>query len=455
MVREQISAPAESVSSFLAYPTPAGSEHGYDSDNSVFTPRTNYSPPPTARQRRHPARLTDGFGVPTDGRDYQQRDASAETPVASTTGRGDTDSGGRAATRWPWDKITLARVLVFAIVAGCCIIIFACGNKPKAIVEPSGADFPKLMNTQMRLSDVVENGVGGIAMSLELKRSEMEVRKFDTLVRISRLGCKYVSTIVEPYWLRELTVDRAHLSNRLESFADAAKDSSKGMSQFSHKVINVVHEIIDMDERVVRQLEHLQAERIAAEAYSDAYRRLVSPFVSLPHHDLAAAEQAISDTFVDSSEAIGISIQLILWEARLAVQKLDDMENKLLGIYEIFQSESASIDDEGRHKTIWQWLLNFLTDNGVQVTEDKKRLIKDLNGYHSRAADLVAKTLSQLQDIEVGLTHLRDRVAEPAVLAAAGYTIEQIPLDKQIRSIRSGMKEIRLSLGRARMRDKR
>lgn len=207
---------------------------------------------------------------------------------------------------------------------------------------------------------------------------------------------------------------------------------------------------------MVRQLEHLQAERIAAEPYSDMYRLLVSPFKPLPSHDLAAAEQAISDMFIRSSDAIGSSIARLLVNTVMAVEGLNDMEKKLLVIFEAAQRESMVIDDADEYQGAWDWLVKFLSDHKV-VTEENRHLLRGLSGYHSEAVALVTRTLAQLQYVEESLKNLRDRMAEPALLAAAEYEREQlsIPLDEQIKSIRSAVDTMGTILGKAAIRDRR
>ncbi|KAI5853314.1 hypothetical protein BZA05DRAFT_435740 [Tricharina praecox] len=413
MTRQNISTPPESIASSSGYSTPTRSEysydHGYDSENGILTPRTMSPPPTPTRQRNGPVEVT-----------------------------GLAEGTRRATTRWSRSRIIFA--LGFLLLAIAAELKWECvfSHGHTLIVEPSVADFPALTNMQVRLCSMMENSVGGIVTSHKLKQSEIAVRQLHTLVKMSRLG------------------GREDLSNRLADFADAARDSSKEIARFSHTSISLLHDISDLDVQVVRQLEHLQAERIAAEPYSDMYRLLVSPFKPLPSHDLAAAEQAISDMFIRSSDAIGSSIARLLVNTVMAVEGLNDMEKKLLVIFEAAQRESMVIDDADEYQGAWDWLVKFLSDHKV-VTEENRHLLRGLSGYHSEAVALVTRTLAQLQYVEESLKNLRDRMAEPALLAAAEYEREQlsIPLDEQIKSIRSAVDTMGTILGKAAIRDRR
>jgi hypothetical protein len=226
------------------------------------------------------------------------------------------------------------------------------------------------------------------------------------------------------------------------------------MSRFSQKSMDVLHELKDLDRGIVRQLEHLQAERIAADAYSDAYRLLVSPFRPLPSHDLAASEQKISDTFMQSSYEVAESIRGLLAETEVTVVGLNDMEEALLTIFDVIHRESGN--EFRRPSGGWELFLQFLFENKL-VTQEKRQLLQDVGGYRAEASLLVQKTLVMLQHLEEGLKALRERVAEPAVLIAAGSTTDQIaiPLDEQIQSIRSGMEKMNALLLRTYTRNQK
>jgi len=283
----------------------------------------------------------------------------------------------------------------------------------------------------------VENVAGGITTSYGLKHSEMKVRQLSTVVGMSKLGC------------------REELSVRLEKFADDLRASSKLMSRFSQKSMGVLHELKDLDRGILRQLEHLQAERIAAEAYSDAYRLLVSPFRPLPSHDLAASEQKISDTFMQSSYEVTESIRGLLAETQVTVVGLNDMEEALFTIFNVIHRESST-EDFDQSNGGWELFLKFLFENDL-VTQEKQQLLQEVSGYRAEASVLVQKTLVMLLHLEEGLKALRERVAEPVVLMAAGSTPDQIaiPLDEQIQSIRGGMEKMNALLLRTYTRNQK
>lgn len=73
-------------------------------------------------------------------------------------------------------------------------------------------------------------------------------------------------------------------------------------------------------------------------------------------------------------------------------------------------------------------------------------LLRSITAYRSKALHHVGSSLVQLQQMQTDLEDLRDRVAEPALLADAGKQVQDIPLEVHIESIRKGLE--RLNTGR-------
>lgn len=98
-------------------------------------------------------------------------------------------------------------------------------------------------------------------------------------------------------------------------------------------------------------------------------------------------------------------------------------------------------------------LWTFLGGNRKKIANfaSHHTLLRGITDYRSKALHHVASSLIRLQQMQTDLEDLRDRVAEPGVLASTGKECQDIPLEVHIESIRKGLE--RLNMGRNKAKD--
>ena len=291
--------------------------------------------------------------------------------------------------------------------------------------ESRSSDFPKLIDLQSHFTEVLEDSVGGSAMALDLKNSEIAVRDLNSLVRHSSL------------------LSRDDLSSRLDDFVTAAKSTSRQLSKFSSRVGGVVDHLLAMDEYAIKSLEAVAAAQ-KAEIPSSVTSLLLFPFRTPT--DVAAEESAIRQTFIQTSSVMDTSIQRLIIEAKTTLRELDDLDAKLWIIADIVARENGLVTE--REQQVLEQIWTTLGGNRGKLAnfESHKYLLANIGKYRKTALMLVSRSLLQLQSMQEDLETLRDKVAESEL-------IEEVPLEVHIQSIRRGTERLSEGMGKAKQKE--
>lgn len=287
--------------------------------------------------------------------------------------------------------------------------------------------FPELIEVQTHFSGVLEESVGGSALALDLKNSEVAVRDLNTLVRVSDLLCK------------------DELSARLEDFVSSAKATSRGLTRFGSKVGGVVDSLLAMDEYAIRLLEAVEDRRLTGTAASFT-GLLLYPFRT--PYDTARVEAEVLETFIQASAVMDGSIRRLVADATAVLADLDDLENQLTVVDEVISRERRVISTEQSEVLAEIWTLVGGNRRKLANFSSNRNLLAAISGYRARALAHVSASLIQLQQMQADLEDLRDRVAVPALLGDAEMA-GAVPLEVQVGSIRKGVERLSEGMSKA------
>ncbi|KAF8249221.1 hypothetical protein K440DRAFT_660453 [Wilcoxina mikolae CBS 423.85] len=309
---------------------------------------------------------------------------------------------------------------------------------PNNNVWEGAGNFPGLIDLQTHFEGVLENNLGGIMMAMDLKNSESAVRDLNTLVKYSKLP------------------NRDDVSTSLVDFVQSAKSTSLQLSRFSSRVGGTSDKLLAVDRSAIRALERLAAARNSASSHNAVGNLLLSPLD--PHYSIiTAAERSAKLVYTQGTLTVESAISSLIKEAMIALKMLDDLKHKLSTIEDIAQREKAFVKDQRqaeKRSPLGEWWKS-LTSNGVDAENfaNHLELLTGISEYRGAAEGLVESSLVQLHKMQYSLEELRETVASPGLLGDGGENLESVPLEEQIRSIRSSVEKLSESRKKAKDRD--
>lgn len=278
-------------------------------------------------------------------------------------------------------------------------------------------DYPKLMELQGSLENLLERAVGGSTLAFDLKQSEMAVKDLKSLVSLSQLMC------------------RERLAAKLDDFVSSARSAGRDLQRLGSRVGGSVDGVLAVNDYALR----------AIEAAKDAQKRSILASALLPWNTPSHSE--ISEIFITSMSVLEENLRSLVTEAQVAVVGLDNLEMQLATIHEITSREQSLVGT--KRETLLRDLWTMLGANKEKMKQFSNHinLLESISSYRKQALAHVAATLVQLQQLTHDLQELRDRVSRPSLLADRN----EIPLEVHILSIRKGIE--RLDAGRLRTRE--
>ena len=231
------------------------------------------------------------------------------------------------------------------------------------------------------------------------------------------------------------------LSKRLDEFVQAAKSTSRQLSRFSSRVAGVVDQLLAMDEFALRGLERAAIARDAT-----TWDAILYPF----RNSAAEAEAQVLSAFIQAAKLTDTLIQRLILDAELALNELDVLDNLLEAINDVVEREQEVVGSTQKEVLAKIWTTLGGNRAEVRVGAGHLGLLNGIGSYRKKAQNLVGRSLVQLHGMQSDLEELRERVARPALLEAAGEKVERIPLEVHINSIRRGVDRLSEEMARAR-----
>ncbi|XP_044719857.1 uncharacterized protein HRG_06446 [Hirsutella rhossiliensis] len=292
-------------------------------------------------------------------------------------------------------------------------------------------EFNDLMGVQSQFEQVLERSADGVSLPFEMKRSEAAVRDLRSLVRHSDIQARH-----------ELVLE-------FDGYIEATRRAASDLQKFSTHVGSAVDSVISINRWTSRYIDSLAPSAVdgGPSALAEWSSWLFAPFQ--PAVPEPFSERAILDKYIEHTALVSDRIATLILEAQAILRLLTKAEAHLALIYDISSRSEASVASR-RDEILWTiWTLVGANSARLHGLARQLALLRQVDAQRSSAVAQVSALVLELEAIQAGLGDLRDRVAEPQLVAASPRAAH-IPLAVHIETIDRGVE--RLQAARARIR---
>ncbi|KAF4505456.1 hypothetical protein G6O67_007402 [Ophiocordyceps sinensis] len=292
-------------------------------------------------------------------------------------------------------------------------------------------EFNDLMGVQSHFEQVLERSADGVSLPFEMKRSEAAVRDLRSLVRHSDIQAKH-----------ELVLE-------FDGYIEAARRAASDLQKFNTHVGSAVDSVISINRWTSRYIDSLAPSAVdgGPSALAEWSSWLFAPFQ--PAVPEPFSERAILDKYIEHTALVSDRIATLILEAQAVLRLLNKAEAHLALIYDISSRSEASVASR-REEILWTiWTLVGANSARLHGLARQLALLRQVDAQRSSAVAQVSALVLELEAIQAGLGDLRDRLAEPELVAALPRAAN-IPLAVHIETIDRGVE--RLQDARARIR---
>ncbi|KAI5467435.1 hypothetical protein BGZ63DRAFT_345669 [Mariannaea sp. PMI_226] len=289
--------------------------------------------------------------------------------------------------------------------------------------SPAPVEFDDLMAVQAQFEQVLEKSSDGISLPFEMKRSETAIRDLRTLVRHSDLQA------------------RDELLLEFDGYVDTARQTASDLQKFNTHVGSAVDAVISINRWTSRYIDTLAPESdedVSSGSLIGWTTWLFHPFQ--PAVDHMFNERILLNKYIEHTSLVSERISILILEAQAVLRLVTKAEDHLSLIYDI--SSRSSADTAERRDSILGSLWSIIGGNSAQLKSLSQQLalLRQVDGQRSSTVAQVSALILELEAIQAGLSDLRDRVAEPALLQ--GTNRPTIPLTVHIETIDRGVERL-------------
>ncbi|CAA7267048.1 unnamed protein product [Cyclocybe aegerita] len=286
--------------------------------------------------------------------------------------------------------------------------------QPWVVPPPTGrraqrADYPALIDAQSKtFEQLMDESVGGSALSLEIKNAEMATKDLVSLVRISNMKAKDT------------------LARSLEEFVLDAKKTGRGLQKLTAKVGGAVDNIMASNDHALHTIESARANPPSrwGELIPWGPKRRTT-------------DEIVTETFEDAMNVLSNNMQRLIVEAERSYQNLLDLEEKLATLHELLSREDQTISKEKEDLLAQLWTILGGNQRKVRNFDSHLALLKELSVYRKQALAHVTAALMTLRSMSEDMEDMRERVAAPDLLGPS------VPVEVHMKSIRMGLERLR------------
>ena len=288
--------------------------------------------------------------------------------------------------------------------------------------------FDTLMEVQEQLGQVVEKSVQGVPLPIEMKRSEASIRDLRTLVRYSTLQSK-----------DELLLE-------LDGFVGSVGTISRDLQGFNARIGSVMDWVISMNRWTSRHLDTLEG---TGEKVDQGAGSVIGPWINrlfAPFQPAVFTERHLVDAYIEHTSLISEKIARLIDEAQTVLHTLSKAGEHMDAIYDFVARTEKSV--RVRRAEILSTLWGLVGGNKSRVANLNSQLLllKHVDAQRSDAVRQVSDLIGDLEQIQAGLSDLKERVAEPGLISGRA----EVPLSVHIETIDRGVE--RLEAARSRIR---
>lgn len=286
-------------------------------------------------------------------------------------------------------------------------------------------EYDGLMKVQNQFEDVLEKSASGVALPLEMKRSESSIRDLRTLIKYSDLQVK-----------DELVFE-------FDGLIDMSKTAANDLQMFNTHVGSAVDSVISVNRWTSRYLDGL----VTAEATP---KGLISDFTSwifTPFQPAVFSERDLLNHYVEHTTMVSEKIEGLIVEAHGVLRTLEQAEDHLEVISDLVMRTDKDVQAR-KTEVLWSvWTVIGANMKDISKLNAQLSLLKRADTQRTTAVRQVSDLIFELVKIQAGLEDLRERVAEPGLAVGSG---SNMPLSVHIETI--GMGIDRLEDARRRIR---
>lgn len=285
-------------------------------------------------------------------------------------------------------------------------------------------EFDGLMAAQSQFEKVLEDSARGVSLPMEMKRTEASVRDLRTMVKYSELPA------------------RDELVHEFDNYIGNVHTIADDLQTFNTHVGSAVDSVISINRWTSRYIDSIAASR---EARNNMLSRW-SDWMFSPFQPQLFDERMLLDKYVEHTGYVSERIARLIVEAHAAIHLLKQAEDSLGLINEHVVRSNNAVKD--KHQEVFWTLWTLVGGNTRRLHNLKSQLVllKQVDFQRKTAFNQLSGLIGDLQDIQTKLDDLRDRVAEPGLLADRS----SIPLSVHIETINAGVE--RLESARSRIR---
>lgn len=285
-------------------------------------------------------------------------------------------------------------------------------------------EFDALMQTQSHFEEILSESAAGVALPLDMKRSETSIRDLRQIVRFSQLSSR-----------NELVLE-------FDGFIETARIASYDLQKFNSHVgrgVDIVLSTARWTQRVLDDMAIRQSSRGLIPSFIQD--RLFAPFAPMQFTEARLLDQYIQHTRIVSDE-----IERLIDEAQALLVVLQNLEDRLEIIHSIAMRDNIAA--QAGKDEILSHLWTLLGGNRAKLGKFNNQLglLRQVGQYRKVAWAHVSATILKLQAMGAELEELRTRVGSAELLKAH----KEIPLSVHVDNIRLGVE--RLEEGRERAR---
>ncbi|KAF8802481.1 hypothetical protein BYT27DRAFT_7112380 [Phlegmacium glaucopus] len=284
---------------------------------------------------------------------------------------------------------------------------------------PRWADYPKMVDLQSKtFEQLIDDSIGGSALSLEVKKAEMAITDLVTFVRLSKLKAKDT------------------LAGSLIEFVQDARKAGRGLQKLSSKIGGAVDNIMAVNDYALQQIDTAQKNK-------------PSPLYALVpwKSPRKSINEVVVETFGEAMNILSTDMERLIIEAEANIIALDVLEERLSILHEIISREDVTLSSEKADLLAELWTILGFNRNELRNFDQSLTLLKELKTYRQQALSQVVATLQTLRAMRADMEDLRERVARPALSGS------KIPVEVHMKSIKLGLQRLREGRVRAKELD--
>jgi len=275
---------------------------------------------------------------------------------------------------------------------------------------PRWADYPKMVDIQSKtFEQLMDESIGGSALSLEVKKAEMAITDLVSFVKLSKLKAKDT------------------LASSLVEFVLDAKKTGRKLQKLSSKIGGTVDNIMAVNDFALQKIDAAQKTKPS---------RLYAALIPWKSHK-KFINQVVVETFAQAMNILSTDMERLIIEAEANIIALDTLEERLSTLHDIISREDLTLSEEKEDLLAELWTILGFNRSELRNFDQSLLLLKELKTYRQQALARVVTALQTLKMMSADMEDMRERVARPAIAGSA------IPVEVHMKSIQYGLERLR------------